>query len=83
MIPTTIRIHVQQPRRGAPFVGLVTTVLGSGKLEAWWFHVYLFGEDGYTTLLRDEFWSTEAGAIAQWEEWRDEVLKTYRAEVSA
>lgn len=73
MIPTTIRIHVVSPPAAQAFCGMVTTTLGGGKLEAR-FHVYLLGENGCTALVRDEFWSTEAGAITQWEEWRKDVL---------
>lgn len=72
MIPTTIRAHhVSRPSDG-DVLGVVTTVLGHGKLEAR-FHVYTVGEAGHTSLVRDEFWSTEEGAIKQWEAWRKEL----------
>jgi hypothetical protein len=69
MVPTVIRL------KSTPHAtGLVVTVLGNGRLEAR-FQAYRVGDDGQTALLSDEFWSTEALAIAHFDGWVRELAE--------
>lgn len=63
--PTVIRYDAS-----GDFIAIVVTVLGQGRLEAC-FHVYQIAHDGSgrTSLVKSSVWSSEQGAIAEFEAW--------------